>query len=178
MEEHDYRKEKIERVTLVLGIFTASVIGFAINIFTNIYCDVFLTETKKITDYNQIAMVIPVLVFIFSVAFLSFLVYDHQNGLNLDRSFFKRFSDYYGNVFWMSRLTKKLMHIVFFIGKWLMAIVIGLSLYKGSGTKALFIWVGTIVFWFAIKYLYKRRSKLNLYLVKFYKQATKLDEGI
>lgn len=162
-----HRKEKIERTIFVLGIFAASVIGFVINVFTSVYYEVFLTGAKRLSDYNQTALIIPILILFLSVAFLSFLVYDYQNELNLNRSLLKRFFDYYDNVFWLNQLTKKIGRGLIISIKWLFAFAIGLALYQTTGLTAVSIWIGIIVLWLSIKFIYNKKHVL---FVRFHKK--------
>lgn len=153
-----HKTERKERTTLVLGIFTASVIGFVVNLYANIYFEVFLTGRETMVAYNQLALIIPTLILVLAIAFLSFLVYDYQHELTLNRPFLKRFFEYYENVFWLSRATRKVSRVIVFLVKWIFAILFSLALFETSGVIASSIWIFLIFIWVTAKYLYLKQT--------------------
>lgn len=153
------QKERHERVTFVFGIIVAAVIGFALNIYANIYYEVFMLGTKSMSAYNQLATLIPGFVLIYSLGLLSFLVYDYKNKIAMDRPFLQRLFEYYENVFWPTKFASRVSRFFVFVFKWTFAFVIGLALFQTSGLLALSIWIGMLVLWQIGKYFYRRKRK-------------------
>lgn len=153
------QKEKHERTTFVLGILVAAVIGFTLNIYASVYYDVFMLGDKKLTDYDELAILLPAVVLVYSYGLLSFLIYDYKNKIDIGRSFMGRLFDYYDNVFWPVRFAKGVYRFFAFAFKWTIAFVVGLSLFQTSGLWGLIIWIGILVCWRVGKYFYQRKYK-------------------
>lgn len=154
--EEEHRKEKIQRTTFVLGIFTAAVVGFVVNLFSNMYYDVLISQTREFSSYSEKPVVVALVILFVSTGFLFFLVYDYKNEIDLNRPFFKRFLDYFFNVFWLSRQLQKISNGTIFFMKWSMAILFGVALYQTSGVWSALVWLCVIVVWVGSKILYRR----------------------
>lgn len=153
--EESKRKEKIERTTFVLGIFSAGVMGFVLNIFANVYYDVLVTGDKQFSKLDQPSLIFSFLVFIFVIGFLQFLVYDYQNEINLNRPFFRRFFDYFDNVFWFTRLTRKVNKITLFIIKWTIIGVFAFSFFRLYGWGVAVTLFSVFALWSVAKSIYR-----------------------
>lgn len=153
------QKEKHERITFVLGIVVAAIIGFALNIYANIYYEVFMLGNRNLSDYNESATVIPAFVLVLSYGFLSFLVYDYKNKIDITRPFLQRLFDYYENMFWPTKVADRMSRFFIFVFKWIFAFGIGLALFQTSGIPALLVWVGMILLWQIGKYFYRRKRR-------------------
>lgn len=154
--EETKQKERIERTTFVLGIFSAGVMGFILNIFANVYYDVLVTGEKQFSKLDQPSLIFSFLGLVFVTAFLQFLIYDYQNEINLNRPFLRRFFDYFDTVFWFTQITKKINKIFLFIVKWT---IIGsfafafIGLYGWTVASAMF---SVFVLWSIVKNIYQR----------------------
>lgn len=149
-------KEKIERTTFVLGIFSAGVIGLVLNIYANVYYDVLVTGDKQFSSLSTPSIVFPTLALILVTAFLQFLIYDYQNEINLNRPFLKRFFDYFDNVFWFTRLTKRVNKIIWFVMKWLFIIGFAFAFFRAYGVIVPGVLIVVILAWALVKSIYRR----------------------
>lgn len=155
-KEEKEEKEKIQRTTFVLGIFSASIIGFVLNIYANVYYDVYVAGKEQFSNFSQFSIVLPFLILILVVAFLHFLIYDYQNEINLNRPFLKRFFDYFDNVFWFTQITKRVNKIFWFIMKWIFVITFAFSIFNTFGWIASGIWIIVFLVWPLGKSIYQR----------------------
>ncbi len=156
----DFR-EKHERVTFVLGIIVAAIIGFSLNIYANIYYEVLMLREKSMSNYNQLATVLPAFVLIYSFGFLLFLVYDYKNKIDMSRPFLQRLFEYYETVFWPSRFARSVYRFFIFVFMWVFASIVGLTLFQTLGIYALLVWIVMIVLWQIGKYFYRHKKKIT-----------------
>ena len=154
--EDKNRKEKIQRTTFVMGIFSASIISFVLNVYANIYYEIVVKGVENFSNFNPPGIIAPTIVLVLVIGFLQFLIFDYKNDMNLDRSFFKRFFDYFDKVFWLTQLTKRINKVFWFIFKWLFIIIFAFSFYKISGWTGASIWIILILTWILVKSIYKR----------------------
>lgn len=155
--EEKEQKEKIERTTFVLGIFSASIIGFVLNLYANIYYDVFVTGDKQFGKMSEAGIIFPTFALIFTIGFLQFLIYDYKNELNLNRPFFDRFFYYFDKVFWVGRMAAKFDKVYDVFIKWFIWTIIGYWLYRQLGWAPTGIWVTLVLIWTIGKLIYKRK---------------------
>jgi len=143
----------------ILGIFSAAIIGFVLNIYANMYYVMFVTGEQKLGDFSTSGILFPTFAFIVTCAFLQFLIYDYRHEMDFSHSFFGRFFDYFENVFWFGRVTKSVNKITVFIFKWFFAIAIAVYFYNVSAFFVLGTWLFLIACWILGRFIYKQRYK-------------------
>lgn len=100
--------EHRRRFDSVLGITLAGILGWLINIFSNIYYDVYLTHSTRITSYNSFQLSLLISFLFLVVAFLQFLVYDYKNELTLGKNFWLRYISFISENSPFSRIARLL----------------------------------------------------------------------
>lgn len=111
--------EQRKRKEIAWGIIIAGVASLAAGILVNAYYDLFVNVTTTWEKINQMQIYGAALVLTAIVGLLNFFIADYKNDLEVDRSFWKRYRDY----FFYSFAPGKLMRIV--IGLYGLAIVFG-----------------------------------------------------
>lgn len=117
MKQED--KEKIKRFDFSFGIIVASVIGFLLNLLANIYYDVSITHSLTWNKVDQTQFVGIILALIGMFGFLQFFIDDYKNELKINKSFLKRFQDYFFYQYapgkWIRRITGFYLIVVLII---------------------------------------------------------------
>lgn len=93
MEENE--KEKIKRLDATFGIIVAAVMGFLLNLLANAYYDLFITSLIKWEEINQSQIFYISLSLIGLFGFLLFFINDYRNEFGINKSFFKRYVNYF-----------------------------------------------------------------------------------
>ncbi|MDD2495082.1 MAG: hypothetical protein PHE29_07820 [Tissierellia bacterium] len=135
------KKEIIQRTNFVLGIIVASIIGFVLNVYANIFYDAVVTGKEQFSNINSFSIALLFIILMYMIAFLQFLIYDYQNEINLDRSFFKRFSDYYDNIFWFSRLMNRINKFMGFVIKLFLFVLSAFVIVNLFGWPITILWI-------------------------------------
>lgn len=155
--------EHRKRLDTVLGLAVAGILGWLINIFSNIYYDVFLTHNAKISSYNAFHLLVLLSLMFLVVAFLQFLVYDYKNELTLGKSFWVRYMFFVSEDSSLSRFARLLNK--FFVSMFLIIINLGILsvLYNSVGYLSIFlVLLGSIIVVGIISYIRKRLLKRGI----------------
>jgi hypothetical protein len=142
-DKFEYRK----RSDFVLGVVIAGILSWLINIFSNLYYDVFLTHNIKLSSYNNLHLVVLLSILFLLIAFLQFLIYDYKNKLTLENNFWKRYLFFVSEDFSPSRLVRFVN--IFFISVFLIifdvSIFFTVNNYTGPIISGAFLFVGIII---------------------------------
>ncbi len=90
--------EKLEqknRTEIVWGIIVAGFAGFLLNLLANTYYDLFIYKTVTWDKIDHMQILGASLLLLAVIGLLSFFVSDYKNKLEVNRSFLKRYSDYF-----------------------------------------------------------------------------------
>lgn len=127
----DLKKEYRKRFDFVFGAIVAALLGFVVNIFSNIYYDVFMKGDYSIYKYDAPYFSFYITLLFLTIGFLRFFIYDYKNDFNLDISFIDRFFFFLDDYFSLSRFARFLNR--FFIALFLISVIITLdALLYGS----------------------------------------------
>jgi hypothetical protein len=119
-EEESERLEHKKREDAVLGIIVASALGVVLNLLSNLYYELFIVRRLTWDKVDHMQVYGLGLLLVAFVGFLKFFILDYKNGLELDRSFLKRFSNY----FFYEFRPGKIIRVIF--GLYMLFILVGL----------------------------------------------------
>lgn len=91
-------KDKIEqkkRTDTVIGIAIATIAGFILNLLANLYYDLFITGATTWAKVNHPQVYGVLLALLGLIGFFEFLIFDYKNGLEVNKSFLKRYWHYF-----------------------------------------------------------------------------------
>lgn len=148
-------KEKNKRFDFTFGIIIAAVIGFLLNLLANIYYDIFIVNSLKWENIDQTQFVGILLALIGMFGFLQFFIDDYRNEFKINKSFLKRFKDYFFYQYMPGRWLRIITGI--YLGLILFAILVGLYYLMATFTGYI---VATLVFLAAFYKIY-RKEKLK-----------------
>ena len=158
--------EKLENIKkrqdIVLGVCLAVVAGFLVNLFSNIYYDIFISKTLSFADISSAAITFVFLLLIFFEAFLEFLVYDVQQGqgIHINKRFWGRYFDFIDERHWASKATGSIGRIIWATLKWLIWVAALLSIISTQDWWLLAILLLTTILHQGVKYgLFRSRKK-------------------
>lgn len=134
------KKEKIQRTASAAGIVVASIIGFSLNVYANMYYDLFVTGNEQFSNMNTLSIALLFIILMYAISFLQFLVYDYENELNLDRPFWGRYLYYHENVFWFSKVTNRINNFFITIVK-IILLIISVILASSFGWAVTVLWI-------------------------------------
>jgi hypothetical protein len=155
-------KEKIRRFNVTLGIFVAAILGFLLNLLANLYYAMFITHTLKWNEANHMQVYGIILLFLALVGFLKFFIDDHENTLEMNTNFFKRYINYFFYKFTPGKFIRVALGI--YISLALISILIGLYFFIAS--IAGYIITNVIVVVILISFLYQRKTNRSNKLTK------------
>lgn len=141
-ETDDDKLERRKRIDFVFGIVVAGIFGLIINVFSNIFYDVFLVHKINFNSYDQIYLTGLMLLLFLVLAFMQFLVYDYKNKLSLEKNFWKRYMFFLSEDFSLSRIVKVLNR--FFISMFL--IIFDFNIITALNNQSSFFVVGIVIF--------------------------------
>lgn len=150
VESDSVKEEYKKRFNFVFGAIIAALIGFVVNISSNMYYDVFMKGDYSILKYDAPYFAFYIAIVFLSIGFLRFFIYDYKNDFNFNLSFWDRFFFFLEDDFSLSRLTRFLnkslilLFLVFFI------ISIFNLLYNIEKTITLMVFIVDIIFSFGI----------------------------
>lgn len=132
-ETEEDKLEQRKRFDFVLGVVVAGILGLIINIFSNIFYDLFLTHKIQFSSYDPFYISILTSFLFLIIAFLQFLIYDYKNKLSLEKSFWKRYVFFLSEDFALSRFTRILNKVLIsiFLIIFNLSILISLNNYSG-----------------------------------------------
>ena len=87
--------EQKKRTDLVIGIAVAAVVGFVLNLLANLYYDLFITGTLIWDKVNHSQVYAVTLALVGLIGLLEFFIYDFKNDLEVNKSFLKRYFNYF-----------------------------------------------------------------------------------
>lgn len=122
-------KEKKRRSDIIFGILLASILGVLLNLFSNFYYDIFVTKTLEWSKINNNHIITWFAIFLAVWGFISFFIYDYQNEVKMNLSFWKRFMDYFFNAFRSMRIIRVIGGIYLILVLSLLILLLSISLF-------------------------------------------------
>lgn len=120
--ESDASKEEYKRrFNFVFGAIVAALLGFVVNISSNIYYDVLMKGDYSVSKYDIPYFSFYIAILFLSIGFLRFFIYDYKNDFNFNLGFWDRFSFFLKDDFSLSRFARFLnkslisLFLIFFI---------------------------------------------------------------
>lgn len=95
MNNNEEKIEQKKRTDTVIGIVLASAFGLALNLIANLYYDLFVIHAITWADVDRFQVLAIVLVTVAMVGFLDFFIHDYKNDLEVNKSLWKRYSNYF-----------------------------------------------------------------------------------
>ena len=93
MEEGKFEQKK--RADVVIGIAIAAIAGFILNLLANLYYDLFIIETTVWAKVNHFQVICVSLALLGLIGFLEFFIFDYKNNFEVNKSFLKRYLNYF-----------------------------------------------------------------------------------
>lgn len=126
----DSKKEYKKRFDFVFGAIVAALLGFVVNIFSNIYYDVLMKGDYSM-KYDAPYFSFYITIVFLTIGFLRFFIYDYKNDFSFDISFIDRFFFFLDDHFSLSHFARFLNK--FFIALFLVSVIITIdALLYGS----------------------------------------------
>jgi len=117
MEENQIEKKK--RLDTVLGIIVAAILSFMVDLYANLYYELFVVNTLKWSQVNHTQVYGMTLVFLALVGFLQFFVEDYQNDIDIRGGLIKRYIKYFFYEFTPGKFIR------WFLGAYLLLVLFG-----------------------------------------------------
>lgn len=95
MSKKDELIEQKKRTDTVIGIVLASAFGLALNLIANLYYDLFVIHSITWANVDRFQVLAIGLVTVAMVGFLDFFIHDYKNDLEVNRSLWRRYSNYF-----------------------------------------------------------------------------------
>ena len=104
---------------VVWSIAIGAVLGFIINIFSNLYYGLFITWDLKWSMVNHQQVFIFTIVFIALIGYLQFFIFDYPNTFEFSKAYWKRYQQYFFYSFWPGKILR------WIIGFYLIIVLLG-----------------------------------------------------
>jgi len=143
-------EKKEQRKYIVWSIATGLILGFIINIFSNVYYGIFIVGNLTWSQVNHHELFWYAMALIALIGYLMFFISDYPNTFEFSKAYWKRYQHYFFNKFWPGKIMRWI--IGFYILLFLL-VLLGLIYYAfalGFGyiwATILFIVMFTAVYW-------------------------------
>lgn len=146
MHKPENQNEQKKRFDTVVGILIASVLGFVLNLSANLYYDLFISKAVTWDKINHFQVLGLGLSFVGIIGFLQFFIDDYRNNVEMNKTYWKRFSNYFFHEFRAGRYIRVAMgwYLLFCVA----ALLLGLYFFLGA-----FIGYGYATVLFAVMFL-------------------------
>jgi hypothetical protein len=104
---NDYKKEN--RGYIVWSIVIGGIIGFLINIFSNLYYSIFITKNLNWNQIDHTHFVLCIAILIALVGYLGFFIYDYPNTFEFSKPYWKRYQNYFFHEFWPGKILRSII---------------------------------------------------------------------
>lgn len=132
-EDEGSSLEQKKRVDAVLGIMLAAVLGFVLNVLANVYYAMFITHQTTWNRVDHIQLYGFGFVLVALLGFLDFFIYDYENKVEVNRSFLKRYLNYFFYSFTAGKVIRVIvgLYITFILIGFVVALYFGLAVQVG-----------------------------------------------
>ena len=134
-------EKKEQRKYIVWSIATGLILGFIINIFSNVYYGIFIVGNLKWSQVNHHELFWYALALIALAGYLMFFISDYPNTFELSKAYWKRYQHYFFNKFWPGKIMRWI--IGFYLLLFILALMILIYYLIALGLG--YMW-GAIVF--------------------------------
>jgi hypothetical protein len=127
-----------------LGITTAAVLGFLLNLLANLYYGLFVVKTIAWDEVDSTQASLIIFLLFGVLGFLQFFIDDYKNELDLNKSFWDRYIKYFFYNFSFGKIIRVVSGIYLLIVLFTLFIALAIVLFAVIG-KLINYWVAALV---------------------------------
>lgn len=140
--------ERKKRTDFAWGVIIAAIFGFTLNLLANLYYDLFIVKAISWDKVDHMQVLAAGMLLLGLLAFLQFIIDDYKNNIVINKSFVRRYLNYFFYKFVPGKILRYLIGSYILLIFFAFVFVIFVSIFITLG-KIYNYYISTLIFLFA-----------------------------